>query len=131
MFGEKRRDRYLCDQMRQSDAARPCPRGITGPLPAVGNPKSLSDWLQKEADISCGEKGKLLSGDWGHTGLRTEILWGVMELAKPQPEASTGLSGQGRSWAACLLFPAKSMRLVKWPLSRFWESGMCPSIGHL
>lgn len=79
MFGEKRRGRYLCDQMRQLDAAGLCPQGSTGPLPAVGKPKSLSDRLQKEADISCGEKGKLLSGgasDWGHTGLRTEILWG-------------------------------------------------------
>lgn len=61
MFGEKRRDRYLCDQMRQLDATQSCPQGTTGPLPVAGNPKSLSGWLHKEADISCGEKGKLWS----------------------------------------------------------------------
>lgn len=89
MFGEKRGNSCLCDQMRALDTAQPCPwtpGDSSGesqkPLwqgTAVGSPKSLSGWLQKDADISCGEKGKLLSdgtGDWVHAGLRTEFCGG-------------------------------------------------------
>lgn len=76
MFGEKRKARYLCAQMKTVGCSSALSSSTTGPLPSAGNPKSFSGWLQKEADISCGEKGKLLSsgaGDRGYTGLRTDF----------------------------------------------------------
>lgn len=72
MFGEKRRDRYLCDQMRQLDATQPCPQGTTGPLSVAG--ESQKPLLRREREVV-----KLLSGgagDWDHTGLRTDFCGG-------------------------------------------------------